>query len=322
MVKSNNVSKSIIKRLNELQNKIKILENENKQLQKFIRTENFMNTTIKSPTYFTILHKKEVGKINFNASPLDLLLGIIYILKKYKNVCVPLKLKKSDRNLTDFSVIWTCSSFRKIRKLYFPRSFKSNWKRCKKRFIIIPLILLNVYPCGSKKKDFIAHANYLIYDSKKKELERFEPYGTQSLYNDFYESDKIDSKVRQWFKKNLGINNYFSPVKTCPGGGFQDLQSIERLERIGDPAGFCMIWSLWYVNLRLKYPNMKKETLVKKAISKLDASVHSRTVFIRNYANYIQNKKYKMLQHFSRESIENEHPAVIKEINQELSKLI
>lgn len=316
---------SVSKELSELNRKIKILEKENRELQKFIKSPSLLNTTLNSGKHFTILNKKEIGKVKFHGTPLDLLLGLIFLKKKYKNTCLPFKIKEKDITIYNYSIIWECGRFRTRRKLHFPRNFKSSWRKCKKRFIIVPLVLSEQFPCKEKSKNKenpMAHANFIIYDSKKKEVERFEPYGTKVLFYEFFEQDKIDSKLRKWFSNNLGIKKYYSPIKTCPRGGFQDLQSIEQLERTGDPGGFCMIWSLWYVHLRLKFPNMKRETLVNNAITKLDNSAYSRTVFIRNYTNYILNQKYKMLKHFSKEAIDQEHPAVVKHVNIELLKLL
>ena len=43
---------------------------------------------------------------------------------------------------------------------------------CKKRFFIIPVSMRKY-----KNNKIQYHANFLIYDSKSKEIERFEPYG-------------------------------------------------------------------------------------------------------------------------------------------------
>ena len=30
-------------------------------------------------------------------------------------------------------------------------------------------------------------------------------------------------------------------------------------QRLSDPGGFCGVWGIWFINMRLKFPNMIKE---------------------------------------------------------------
>ena len=46
----------------------------------------------------------------------------------------------------------------------------------------------------------------------------------------------------------------------------------------GDPGGFCGVWGLWYINLRLKYPNTSSEKLIKRAIKLIKGKNHERAV--------------------------------------------
>ena len=47
---------------------------------------------------------------------------------------------------------------------------------------------------------------------------------------------------------------YIRPYNFLPKISFQLLDIIERKKRkIGDPIGFCALWSIWYVDNRIKY---------------------------------------------------------------------
>lgn len=112
---------------------------------------------------------------------------------------------------------------------------------CKnKDFIIIPINLRN---------NNSVHANILLYNMKTKTIEHYEPYGSylpESFYDNFFS-----------FFKNSGIT-YKSPTHTCPSIGFQkaswDCPNV--FFKFKTPYGYCLIWSLYLVELRLKNPDV------------------------------------------------------------------
>jgi hypothetical protein len=209
---------------------------------------------------------------------------------KHNDICVllPKKWEIFDNlNQTDVSLRFVEKNDPKDSYISVPRpeSFWNDFDKCsKKRFIVMPF----GFTCVDS-----GHANYLLYDKKKKSLERFEPFG--------YVNDKeclnppnLDDKIRELFEENLGkdfIKEYLKPLNFMPKDNFQTIQEEEHELRYDDPVGFCSVWSAWYIDLRLSNPDIEREELVKKALkilkkNKKDKNI-SFTQFIRNYSNFL-----------------------------------
>ena len=151
-----------------------------------------------------------------------------------------------------------------------------------------------------------AHSNSMIFNLKKMEIERFEPHGIQNysginkinaIYNEF---DKQFLKLCKKYKFQ-----YFKPLDFCPRYGPQmieeQLNDLKNFNNLGsqsntsqtntilptDPGGFCAAWSLWYLDLRLKNPNIERDAIIKQSIEILKKKPIKFRQFIRNYAQFI-----------------------------------
>ena len=62
----------------------------------------------------------------------------------------------------------------------------------------------------------------------------------------------------------------------------------------GDLVGYCAVWCLWYISLRLKYPDRNSKTLVNETETIIKKNTTFRR-FIRNYSKhcYIITEKIK-----------------------------
>lgn len=82
-----------------------------------------------------------------------------------------------------------------------------------------------------------------------------------------------------------------------PTSGFQTISNEENNfnKKMGDFGGFCLAWCLWYLELRLSNPKINSKKLVTKSIKKLKLKNISFSEHIRNYANYINEKRIKWL---------------------------
>jgi ankyrin repeat protein len=246
---------------------------------------------------------EEIDFCTFTGTLLDILIGVIFLLKKHTNVCSIINTKNDIKNdklfdfykergmvITDnyefinFELVWIEN------KLLIIENFVKLFEKAitnSKRFIIIPL--------GIELK-YLSHANYLIYDKKLKELERFEPHGKSLSSNYNYDNKYMDNLLEKYFK-NIDENIiYIRPQDFLPKISFQILDSIEhKTVKLGDPKGFCALWAIWYVDYRLKYEDIEREKLIKILINSIKIQKLSYKNIIRNYANNIILYRDKLL---------------------------
>ena len=227
----------------------------------------------------------------FVGSLIDILFGLIFLLKKHKNVCSPISIDKSFQcenypslgavnkslcNYLGFEIIWDGE------RIKTNIDFDQKLKNCiveNNNFIIIPLGI------DLKNK---GHSNYLIYDVKKNELERFEPHGNKVPRGFNYNSKLLDSKLKEFFSKRFDKLKYFSPKDFLPKIGFQTMDNYEgNKNKIGDPAGFCALWSIWYVDNRITNSNIDRKKLVNILFENISFKKVSYKNTIRNYSKQI-----------------------------------
>jgi hypothetical protein len=249
-----------------------------------------------------------VNKINiFKGSPGDVLFSMLYLLKNYKNrLCVPIHPDVNLNNFDDITISYNCDGNNKNFKLKFPgEEFMDTFRKCMKKdiqFIMLPIFIEFLSCSGS------GHLNFMILDKNRKEVERFEPYGNDKFTKKSNEyrhklMTGFDTAMREWVKSNLKEYSYKTPEESCPNikFGVQDIEeanlekNIKSPELKTDPGGFCSIWSVWYGELRLKFPNKSSETLVKHAIELLKKDDHSIRTFIRNYSGFIYKEKRSII---------------------------
>jgi len=237
---------------------------------------------------------KNIEFCTFTGITLDILLGVVVLLKKHSNVCSTITtefMKNTDLcsyykqlgvisetscEFLNFELVWV------YQKLYLSHDFINQFKKCLKkkiRFIIIPLAI--ELREGS-------HANYLIYDNKLKEIERFEPHGSNHPYKFDYNQNLLDNILKTRFETNFEGIKYIRPGDYLPKIGFQIFDSYENnCRKIGDPKGFCALWSIWYTDMRIQYPDVDRKLLVELIISRVKSDNISFKNLIRNYSDDI-----------------------------------
>jgi ankyrin repeat protein len=240
----------------------------------------------------------------FTGSILDILMGLMFLMKKHKNACTTLsdKNEKNDSlckfynsmgiimnghcDFINFEIVWI------EYKLYMLDNFSELFNKCiksKARFIIIPL--------GIEMKNG-SHANYIIYDKNNKELERFEPHGGTTPIGFNYNSTYLDNLLENYFKSIDADIKYIRPNEYIPKIGFQIMDSQEEnKKKIGDPGGFCALWSIWYVDNRLTYHNYDRDKLIKILFENIQNKGMSYRNMIRNYSrNIIKQRDFFLKQ--------------------------
>ena len=231
------------------------------------------------------------------------LVGLMYLLKKHgdkvsttlgKNYTQNEELCKLYKNMgmimnkqcefINFEMVWIDY------KLYMTNNFSDLFNQClksKSQFIIIPL--------GIEMKNG-SHANYLIYDKNIGEIERFEPHGGTMPYGFNYSSHLLDGILSDYFKSIKHDIVYVSPNEYIPRIGFQIMDALEDDKRkIGDPSGFCALWSIWYTDYRITYSNYSRDKLINALFKSIKNNNVSYRNMIRNYSAPIINERDELL---------------------------
>ena len=230
----------------------------------------------------------------FTGNTLDILIGLLFLLMKHKDACATLTKQFSQNKelcgfyksigilmntkceFLNFEIVWV------HQKLYLMDGFYDQFKNCllkTKQFIIIPI--------GIEMREG-NHAGYLIYDNIKKEIERFEPHGSTTPPGLYYNPNLLDEILEARFK-TIDVNiKYIRPIDYLPKIGFQLLDINEnKKKQIGDPEGFCALWSIWYVDMRLTYKDIDRKELVEMLLRTIKSKNISFKNMIRNYGKYI-----------------------------------
>jgi hypothetical protein len=116
-------------------------------------------------------------------------------------------------------------------------------------------------PCDLSSRVGGSHANAVLIDNYKKTVERFEPHGSRS-YNIFtdFKYDDLDGILDTYFK-DRGYT-YIRPSYFCPATGPQSFETAAT-------DGLCASWSLYYIDMRMNFPDMEREELVNRIVTKI-----------------------------------------------------
>ena len=181
---------------------------------------------------------------------------------KMENKFINYLYKRFDDKLCFFSHQNRIGFFWINEELYFYPELLEICKEQDKRFILIPLSLMG---------DFFNHQNVILIDLKNKTYERFDPWG--SMTSEQYEPEKLDKVLQEFFEEQLPGFRFITPHELCPTGkSFQTIQSNvyefspDTTEKIKkryktENIGFCVAWSMFYVYMRLKNPDIKPSEL-------------------------------------------------------------
>lgn len=279
-----------------------LLEN----LNKFKSGEKICNLSsyplTKNKLCIEISEGEPLSLCTFTGNTLDVLLGLIYLLKKHNNVCSTLTtdfienqdiydfyksigiLMNNRSEFLNFEIVWV--NF----KLYLVDDFITKVKNCinsNAKYIIIPL--------GIELKEG-SHANYIIYDVSRNIIERFEPHGSTIPPGLNYNPELLDKILYSRFKEINENIIYLKPSDYLPKISFQLLDILEnKKKKIGDPGGFCALWAIWYVDMRILYNEVEPAKLVKKLIKSIKENNISVKNMIRNYAANVIKERDEIL---------------------------
>ena len=289
----NNMDKYNFKLKSDINNKKDCIN----EIKNIIINDNISYPIVKKSYCLSNLDFENIKFSTYTGITLDVLIGLIYIKQKFNNVQTSLTenfiknekienyyringiLKNIQSEFLNFEIIWS------YQKLFYPTNLKiiieDFFKDDSKLYLIIPL--------GIELHNG-AHANIILYDKNKHEIERFEPYGN-SFPPDFnYIPESLDIQLENLFK-NFFDNSlkYFKPSSYEPKIGFQLLDIIEynKEKNIGDPGGFCAAWSLWYCEMRISNININRNNITNKLINNIRSKRFSFRSIIRSFTKNI-----------------------------------
>jgi hypothetical protein len=288
----------------------KAIISKGKQIQKGLIADGFMDkkTTINELIGADI--NKDVS-IYFSCAGFNFIYLFLYILKKNNNDCIIVspklrvednRVKVGDEEPSVWNGVFDLFSITYGRSLSFPdglnkTEFFDLLTKCldNNSSVVIPLLLRG-------------HANAITINKNTMEIARFEPHGGESRFK--ISSSRIDNMVKNMFRNYKYKGKKFDVLgaeESCPavsgkflGKEFRGLQSFSGVssggqKKIGDPGGFCCIWSLFIMDLSLKYPKEKMADIRERAQKLLGTWKKSRgektpevRKWIRGYTKYIQ----------------------------------
>jgi hypothetical protein len=248
--------------------------------------------------------KKDINIINskyshgntFKAHFTDVAIFVKYLMDKHDKLYIPIYSGNYNNNI-DEDIILPDSSLEE----YNNYPWLIIWNN-KDNYFIHPK--LNTLMKKNKKKyDYGAvilslrlpndglHATALLYDFKRNMIERYDPYGNTKL---------LDNDLDEILKKKLA-----DPIKmkycdtSCyfPVAGFQTLSDENNIfhQKMGDFGGFCLAWTLWYIEHKNMNKDIEPRQLVRKTLNRFMGMKIKPIEYIRNYANYINKYRIKFL---------------------------
>lgn len=266
----------------------------------------------------------------FNSDTLHSMIYTIIMLKKYQNIGIPFKFYFKHKSLNEKLLLITndlfisptgkiISDIVKIYTNYFYEiaPYVILWRSEHQYFIDKDLDFYVLKCLNNDKIRFIflkltliaseqgTHANIIIFDKKTGIVERFEPYGTIPYLN----VSKLDKILEKHFIKILRSSTYKTKItylssKDLNSVSFQTVSNDTEAanKKLGDPLGYCLAWTFWYLEMRINNPDIHPIELIKKAKYDILHNSTNKTPstpfmdFIRGYANKLDIMKNKFFE--------------------------
>ena len=230
----------------------------------------------------------------FQARFTDTAIFCFYLREKYKNLYLPIyeekykarwndNFKLPDDMLTRYNnfpwlIVWNSPTnfwvHPKLNELIM-----NNKNKYKYAFVILSLRLPH---------DGL-HATLILYDFKRKIVERFDPYGNTTVLDPL-----MDTVLESILTKDTDFS-YISPSVYFPVSGFQTLSDENNSinQKMGDFGGYCLAWCFWYVEHRLLNSNTDPKDLVRKTLNRFMNMKIKPMEYIRNYSNMISHYRLR-----------------------------
>ena len=157
------------------------------------------------------------------------------------------------------------------------------YKNTKKRFTFFPITLKEVVKNKNNIDELGLHAISAIYDKKTKEVEIFDstPFNV----------NKHENAIKYFFEDIYGKDHKVIYLYRCFSF---DLLRVNRCDNVPykyTARGFCAIWVIWYLELRLKNRELSRDQIYDKAIDILkyggEENISRVCELLRGYAQFV-----------------------------------
>lgn len=253
----------------------------------------------------------------------------IIMLQRYQELSLPSQFFFYEKTTESINIhhsaypYYMDKTIKEIIMLYRPILFELTpsiilWgKRSGKGYIDPDLDFYILKPLTSDKVKFVtirltltgegssSHANIILFDKINCRLERFDPYGGVPYGLSKELDDFIEEKLGVIFndfcvKKGIKMT-YLRPIDYMGKMSLQSISNDERyeLQKHGDPGGYCLAWTNWYIEMRVRNPELHPKELINRSISHIlkdnKTGVYGFIDYARNYAAKLDEDKNKLL---------------------------
>lgn len=270
-----------------------------------------MSTSLKLPT-----NKKYNSKIKgewIGYPHTKLIYNQIYITEKYKNILHMLPFIElgiaeinfhNKKRLFQFGIRdWNKMKFLEINKnkLDELNDYIKLYKDTSKRYTFYPI----TQQYTNEEKEQFSHSLFCLYDKKFNQIELF-----NSVKDDF---TNYKSMIKILFTKIYGENiRIIYPNNKCRNLDSLHIEKCENFHPKYLSEGYCVIWTLWYLEVILKNPNLTNKQIQEKVIKNLKQGKDNNICKIAiSYANFINELTKK----FELKLINNKVTIIIKKTN-------
>jgi ankyrin repeat protein len=257
----------------------------------------------------------------FNSDSVHNIIYSLYILKKYNNTIFPFQLPIKEKQIWESQFVFTLdplmnfisksiSTHNKFFYCFLPSILywkdKEKYYKAKnidfyiKRALNIKNIRFIILKISLVPNSSSFHANIIIFDKKENKIIRFEPYGDWEIVDSY----QLDKMIKRIFKKVTNDKlKFIRPGQYLHNPKFQSASEGDYKKNLGDPIGYCLAWCYWFIELKLKNPDISEKELVETALENI-LQDHKKSCqndnncllgYIRGYAKNLDDEKNNIL---------------------------
>ena len=159
-----------------------------------------------------------------------------------------------------------------------------------------------------------SHTTALLFDLVSNTVEYYDPHGCPNMTED---EDILNNKFEKFFSTKSDIITFLPLPYICPRESVQTIQSkvkvTHKLPDVYEDIGYCMIWTLWYIDMRIINENISQQELVNKIHDLHYKHPKLSLTIVRHYWECLE--KYLQKVYFMSEGLPITEQDIFKEID-------